>query len=70
MFGELERQFFEERVEFYEIYVVHFMVYGVLGRGVSGSSRLVAFAKEMGDWLRDVVVAVSVKFRGRFARVI
>jgi hypothetical protein len=29
---------------------------------VSGSSRLDAFAKGMGDWLRDVVVDVPVKF--------
>ena len=54
--------FFVERVEFPKIYAVHFVVYGVLGRGVSGSSRLDAFAKAMGDWLRDVVVDVPVKF--------
>jgi hypothetical protein len=33
----------------------------VLGRGVSGSSRLDSFAKGMGDWLRDVVAEVPVK---------
>jgi hypothetical protein len=55
-----------ERVEFPKIFAVHFVVYGVLGRGVSGSSRLDSFAKGMGDWLRDVVVDVPVKFlRGR-----
>jgi hypothetical protein len=48
---------------------VHFVVYGVLGRGVSGSSRLDAFAKGMGDWLRDVVVEVPVRFlEGRTER--
>ncbi|KAH7086144.1 hypothetical protein FB567DRAFT_445051 [Paraphoma chrysanthemicola] len=51
-----------ERVEFSGIMAVHFVVYGVLGRGVSGSSRLDAFAKGMGDWLRDCVVDVPVAF--------
>lgn len=63
MFGESwNEKFFVERVEFSNIYAVHFVVYGVLGRGVSGSSRLDAFAKGMGDWLRDVVVDVPIKF--------
>lgn len=63
MFGESwSDRFFVERVEFPKILAVHFVVYGVLGRGVSGSSRLDAFAKGMGDWLRDVVVDVPVKF--------
>ncbi|CAO2658025.1 Nn.00g072850.m01.CDS01 [Neocucurbitaria sp. VM-36] len=63
MFGESwSDKFHVERVEFPKIYAVHFVVYGVLGRGVSGSSRLDSFAKGMGDWLRDVVVDVPVKF--------
>jgi hypothetical protein len=57
-----DKSFFIERVEMPHIMAVHFVVYGVLGRGVSGSSRLDAFAKGMGDWLRDVVVDVPVKF--------
>ena len=62
MFGESwSEEFYVERVEFAEIMAVHFVVYGVLGRGVSGSSRLDSFAKGMGDWLRDVVVDVPVK---------
>lgn len=63
MFGESwSDKFHVERVEFPGIYAVHFVVYGVLGRGVSGSSRLDAFAKGMGDWLRDVVVDVPEAF--------
>jgi hypothetical protein len=62
MFGESwSDKFHIERVEFPHIFAVHFVVYGVLGRGVSGSSRLDSFAKGMGDWLRDVVVEVPVK---------
>lgn len=70
MFGESwSDKFFVERVEFPNIYAVHFVVYGVLGRGVSGSSRLDSFAKGMGDWLRDVVVDVPNKFiEGRQTR--
>lgn len=55
-------KFHIERVEFPNIMAVHFVVYGVLGRGVSGSSRLDAFAKGMGDWLRDIVVDVPIRF--------
>jgi hypothetical protein len=63
MFGDSwSARFHVERVEFPKIMAVHFVVYGVLGRGVSGSSRLDSFAKGMGDWLRDVVVDVPVKF--------
>ncbi|KAF2751321.1 DUF1446-domain-containing protein [Sporormia fimetaria CBS 119925] len=71
MFGESwDDSFYIERVEFPKIYAVHFVVYGVLGRGVSGSSRLDAFAKGMGDWLRDVVVDVPVRFlEGRGVKV-
>jgi hypothetical protein len=63
MFGDSwSDKFHIERVEFPKIYAVHFVVYGVLGRGVSGSSRLDSFAKGMGDWLRDVVVDVPSEF--------
>lgn len=62
MFGESwNDKFYIERVEFPKILAVHFVVYGVLGRGVSGSSRLDSFAKGMGDWLRDVEVDVPVR---------
>ncbi|ORY16636.1 hypothetical protein BCR34DRAFT_661415 [Clohesyomyces aquaticus] len=54
--------YFVERVEFEGILAVHFVIYGVLGRGVSGSSRLDAFAKGMGDWLRDCEVEIPVRF--------
>jgi hypothetical protein len=67
MMGESwDDAFYVERVEFPGISAVHFVVYGVLGRGVSGSSRLDSFAKGMGDWLRDVVVEVPIAFlKGR-----
>lgn len=80
MFGDSwSDKFFVERVEFPKILAVHFVLYGVLGRGVSGSSRLDAFAKGIGDWLRDVIVDVPIKFidgrqmqahGGRYAAVV
>ena len=45
-----------ERVEFPHIYAVHFVVYGILGRGVSSSSRLDGFGKGFADYLRDKTV--------------
>ncbi|KGO75568.1 Protein of unknown function DUF1446 [Penicillium italicum] len=45
-----------ERVEFPRIHAVHFVVYGILGRGVSSSSRLDGFGKGFADYLRDKFV--------------
>ncbi|KAL3458245.1 hypothetical protein BJX64DRAFT_267081 [Aspergillus heterothallicus] len=55
-----EGEYFIERVEFPRIRAVHFVVYGILGRGVSSSSRLDGFGKGVADWLRDRVVDVPV----------
>lgn len=49
-----------ERVEFPNIFAVHFVVYGILGRGVSGSSRLDCLGKGFADYIRDKVVDVPV----------
>ncbi|KAL3445056.1 DUF1446-domain-containing protein [Aspergillus insuetus] len=55
-----EDEYFIERVEFPHIRAVHFVVYGILGRGVSSSSRLDGFGKGVADWLRDRIVNVPV----------
>ncbi|TVY33523.1 hypothetical protein LSUB1_G008353 [Lachnellula subtilissima] len=52
--------FFLERVEFPHIHAVHFVVYGILGRGVSSSSRLDGFGKGFVDYVRDKFVEVPV----------
>lgn len=49
-----------ERVEFPKIYTVHFVVYGILGRGVSSSKRLDGFGKGFIDYFRDKTVQVPV----------
>lgn len=51
-----------ERVEFGNIFAVHFVIYGILGRGVSGSTRLDSLGKAFADFFRDKVVDIPVKF--------
>lgn len=51
--------FLIERVEFPHIHAVHFVIYGILGRGVSSSSRLDGFGKGFADYVRDKVVDAS-----------
>lgn len=48
--------FFVERVEFPHIYAVHFVIYGILGLGVSSSSRLDCLGKGFADFIRDIWV--------------
>lgn len=56
-----------ERVEFKGLLAVHFLVRGILGEGVSNTSRLDAFAKAMGEFVRARVVDLPIRFvnRGR-----
>lgn len=59
MLGEdAQDEYFIERVEFPAIFAVHFVIYGILGRGVSSSSRLDGFGKGFADFIRDIVVEV------------
>ncbi|KAM5350017.1 hypothetical protein ACJ41O_006522 [Fusarium nematophilum] len=55
---EIRRDFSIERVEFPGIFAVHFVVYGILGRGVSSSKRLDGFGKGFIDYFRDKLVEV------------
>ncbi|KAL4918183.1 hypothetical protein BDW62DRAFT_217692 [Aspergillus aurantiobrunneus] len=59
--SDWRNEYFIERVEFPNIGAVHFVVYGILGRGVSSSSRLDGFGKGVADWIRDVEVDVPVQ---------
>ncbi|KAJ5503259.1 hypothetical protein N7463_006133 [Penicillium fimorum] len=56
-----DESFLVERVEFPHIHAVHFVIYGILGRGVSSSSRLDGFGKGFADYVRDKVVEVPVE---------
>lgn len=59
-----DESYYIERVEFPRIRAVHFVVYGILGRGVSSSSRLDGFGKGFVDFIRDRVVEGPVGFGG------
>lgn len=54
--------YFIERVEFPNILAVHFVIYGPLGRGVSGCRLLDSLGKGFVDFIRDRVVDVPVQF--------
>ncbi|KAG9255541.1 uncharacterized protein F5Z01DRAFT_619685 [Emericellopsis atlantica] len=47
-----------ERVEFPDIFAVHFVVYGILGRGVSSTSRVDCLGKGFAEFIRAVHVPV------------
>ncbi|ETN41265.1 uncharacterized protein HMPREF1541_03200 [Cyphellophora europaea CBS 101466] len=47
-----------ERVEFKELWAVHFVIYGPLGRGVSSCRLLDSLGKGFADYVRDKVVDV------------
>lgn len=51
-----------ERVEFPSIYAVHFVIYGILGRGVSSSTLLDNRGKGFTDYIRAKHVDVPEKF--------
>jgi hypothetical protein len=53
-------EYFLERVEFPKIHAVHFVIYGILGRGVSGSTRLDSLGKGFADYFRDKFVEVPL----------
>lgn len=59
--------FFIERVEFKEIKAVHFVVYGILGRGVSSSARVDNLGKAFGEYIRAQAAMVPQKFVDRYA---
>jgi hypothetical protein len=62
LMGEDWREgFYVERMEFRGIKAVHFVVYGVLGRGVSSCRLLDALGKGFADYVRDRVVDVPVE---------
>lgn len=51
-----------ERVEFPNIFAVHFVIYGILGRGVSSSTLLDNRGKGFTDYIRAKHVDVPEKF--------
>ncbi|KAK2747568.1 hypothetical protein FQN55_004922 [Onygenales sp. PD_40] len=56
--------FYIERIEFPNLWAVHFVVYGILGRGVSSSTKLDCLGKGFADYIRDKVVEVPERVLG------
>ncbi|KIX06700.1 uncharacterized protein Z518_04676 [Rhinocladiella mackenziei CBS 650.93] len=53
-----EGSYFIERVEFPNIYAVHFVVYGILGRGVSSATNLDILGKGFADYIRAKKISI------------
>lgn len=60
--GDWKDEFQIERVEFPSIYAVHFVIYGILGRGVSSSTLLDNRGKGFTDYIRAKWVDVPERF--------
>lgn len=54
-------EYFIERMEFPEMKAVHFVVYGILGRGVLASTLLDGLGKGFTDYIRDKVIDVPLE---------
>lgn len=59
-----------ERVEFPGIRAVHFVVYGILGRGTSSSPLLDSLGKGFCDYIRSKHVNIPERFVGRYSNEI
>jgi hypothetical protein len=55
-------EYFIERMEFPNLWAVHFVIYGPLGRGVSSCRLLDCLGKGFADYIRDKVVDVPERF--------
>lgn len=63
---------FLERVEFPGIYAVHFVVYGLLGRGVSSATNLDILGKGFADYIRskEIQIPTSLLEKTRVRKVV
>lgn len=63
---------FLERVEFPGIYAVHFVIYGLLGRGVSSATNLDILGKGFADYIRskEIKLPISLLENTRVRKVV
>jgi hypothetical protein len=61
-----KNSYFIERVEMPQIYAVHFVVYGILGRGVSSSVILDSLGKGFADYILSKHIDIPEKFVRRY----
>lgn len=62
MGADWKDEFFIERTEFVNLWAVHFVIYGPLGRGVSSCRLLDSLGKGFADYVRDKVIDVPERF--------
>lgn len=67
VYDDWKDDLFTERVQFDEIKAVHFVIYGILGRGVSSSSRIDNLGKAFGEFVRAQAAFIPKKFVDRYA---
>jgi hypothetical protein len=53
MGDDWREEYFIERVEFPRLLAVHFVIYGILGRGASATPNLDTLGKGFADWIRS-----------------
>ncbi|CAF3797181.1 unnamed protein product [Adineta steineri] len=61
-----KKSYFIERVEMPHIYAIHYVVYGILGRGVSSSIILDNLGKGFADYIRSKHIDIPEKFVRRY----
>lgn len=61
-----KQSYFIERIEMPQIYSVHFVVYGILGRGVTSSVSVDPLGKGFADYIRSKYIDVPEKFVLRY----
>ena len=64
--NDWRKEYFIERIELPQIYAVHFVVYGILGRGVSSSVILDSLGKGFADYIRSKYIDIPEKFVLRY----
>ena len=62
MGDDWRKDYFVERMEFHNLWTVHFVIYGPLGRGVSSCRLLDCLGKGFADYIRDKVVDIPTRF--------
>lgn len=70
MADEWDDKYRLERCEFPGIRAVHFVVYGILQRGVSSSARLDALGKGFAEYIRDRWTELPTLFRDRYTNTL
>ncbi|KAH8900734.1 DUF1446-domain-containing protein [Thozetella sp. PMI_491] len=67
--NEVTPDVFIERCEFPQIQAVNFVVHGILGAGVSSSSKMDSLGKNLAEYLKARYVDIPIKFSSEAAQI-